>query len=252
MESLNKKENNKNTLLWIYKRTKRYLPLVGVSSVISALDALTFVALALVSKNILDVATGNLNGSILYYGIILFAILIAQIILLVCRSLLNTYTQSKMTIAIRKYLFSLVCKRKYSDIVKYHSGDLLNRFTSDTDVVVSGVTGIIPSVASMIAKIVGGISALIILDGRVAIVILVLGISVPALGRIINKRFKKLHKDCQQTEGKTRAFMQECFENIVVMKTFISEAPFLKRLGGFMNKNYVLKMKRAKIRLKQN
>lgn len=252
MGSLNKKGNDRKTLKWIYKRTKRYLPMVVVTSVLAAIDSLTFVALALISKNILDVATGNLESSILKQGLLLFGVIGIQIITLVVRALLNTYTQSKMTISMRKYLFSLVCKKRYSDITRYHSGDLLNRFTSDTEVVITGVTGIIPSVTSMVAKIVGGISALILLDGRVAIIILILGISVPAIGRMINKKYKKLHKEVQQTEGKTRAFMQECFENVVVVKTFVSEEPFLKRLGNFMRQNFALKMKRAKVSVATN
>ena len=255
MGLLNKKEkksSDKKTLIWIFKRTKRYLPMVGVISVLAAVDSLTFVALALISKNILDVATGNLDSSILKQGIYLFTIIAIQISTLVIRSLLNTYTQSKMIISIRKYLFSLVCKRKYSEITEYHSGDLLNRFTSDAEVVVSGVTGIIPSVVAMAAKIIGGLSALIVLDARIAIIILVLGVSVPAIGRMINKKYKKLHKDVQRTEGKTRAFMQECFENIVVVKTFVSETPFLKRFSDYMRENFAIKMKRAKISVATN
>ncbi|MBQ1989103.1 MAG: ABC transporter ATP-binding protein [Clostridia bacterium] len=219
---------------------------------LAAIDSSTFVLLALISKNILDVATGNLESTILKQGIYLFAVIAIQIITLVFHSLLNTYTQSKMIISNRNYLFSLVCKRKYSEISEYHSGDLLNRFTSDAEVLVSGVTNIIPSIVSMLSKIIGGLSALIVLDSRIAVIILVLGFSVPALGRMINKKYKKLHKEVQQTEGKTRAFMQECFENIVVVKTFTSEAPFLKRLNGFMKDNFVLKMKRAKVSVTTN
>lgn len=250
MGLLNKKEknlNDKETLLWIFKRTKRYLPMVGIISVLAAIDSLTFIVLALISKNILDVATGNLDSSILKQGIYLFSVIALQITTLIIHSLLNTYTQSKMIISLRKYLFSLVCKRKYSEITEFHSGDLLNRFTSDTEVIVSGVVGIIPSIVSMASKIIGGLSALIILDSRIAIIILILGFSVPAIGRMINKKYKKLHKKVQQTEGKTRAFMQECFENIVVVKTFISEAPFLNKLSEYMKKNFAIKMKRAKI-----
>ena len=88
--------------------------MVVVTSVLAAIDSLTFVALALISKNILDVATGNLESSILKQGLLLFGVIGIQIITLVVRALLNTYTQSKMTISMRKYLFSLVCKKRYS------------------------------------------------------------------------------------------------------------------------------------------
>ena len=245
MGLLNKKENNSQTLKWIYKRTKKFLPSVLLLSVISALDALTFVALALISKNVLDVATGSGTGSITGHGMLLFGVIFAQIVLTAAQSLLNSYTNARLTISMRNYLFSLVCRKKYSYISSYHSGDLLNRFTSDTDVIVNSVVNIIPNISSMAAKIIGGISALIVLDARIAFIILVLGISVPALGRMINRKYKALHKKSQQTEGRTRSFLQECFENIVVMKTFVSEAPFTKKLNQLMKENYRIKMKRT-------
>ncbi|MBQ8532948.1 MAG: ABC transporter ATP-binding protein [Clostridia bacterium] len=245
MGLLNKKENNSQTLKWIYKRTKKFLPSVLLLSVISALDALTFVALALISKNVLDVATGSGTGSITGHGMLLFGVIFAQIALTAAQSLLNSYTNARLTISMRNYLFSLVCRKKYSYISAYHSGDLLNRFTSDTDVIVNSVVSIIPNISSMAAKIIGGISALIVLDARIAFIILVLGISVPALGRMINRKYKALHKKSQQTEGRTRSFLQECFENIVVMKTFVSEAPFTKKLNQLMKENYRIKMKRT-------
>lgn len=245
MGLLNKKENNSQTLKWIYKRTKKFLPSVLLLSVISALDALTFVALALISKNVLDVATGSGTGSITGHGMLLFGVIFVQIVLTAAQSLLNSYTNARLTISMRNYLFSLVCRKKYSYISAYHSGDLLNRFTSDTDVIVNSVVSIIPNISSMAAKIIGGISALIVLDARIAFIILVLGISVPALGRMINRKYKALHKKSQQTEGRTRSFLQECFENIVVMKTFVSEAPFTKKLNQLMKENYRIKMKRT-------
>ena len=90
MGLLNKKENNSQTLKWIYKRTKKFLPSVLLLSVISALDALTFVALALISKNVLDVATGSGTGSITGHGMLLFGVIFAQIVLTAAQSLLNS------------------------------------------------------------------------------------------------------------------------------------------------------------------
>ena len=247
MKNLKKKENNTATVFWIFKRTKKYLPLVAVISVISALDALTFIALAIISKNVLDIAIGANSGSFLSATLWLFVVIAAQLILLVFHRYLRDFTQAKLMISMRKHLFSSISKKKYSFITNYHSGDLLNRITSDTDVVISSVVGIIPSITSMVAKIVGGISALLVLDARLAIVILVLGFSVPAIGRIINKKYKSMHKEVQKTEGKVRAFIQECFENIVVIKSFASEKPFLNKLTNLMRDNFKIKMKRVGI-----
>lgn len=247
--SKNKKEKNSSALKWIFARTKKYIPAVIVVSLFSAIISLSSVALALISKEVLDIATGNREGSFTFYGCLLFGLVIIQIVLNCVDVMLKAFTSGKMTIYFRNYLFSRVAGKKYAKVSLYHSGDLLNRFTSDVDVIIGSIIGILPSISSMIAKIVGGISALLVLDSQIALIILLLGLSVPTLGRFINRKFKELHKSCQETEGKSRSFMQECFENMVIVKTFISEAPLTKKLNQFMHKNYKLKIKRSAISL---
>lgn len=241
------KENNKKTLKWIFARIRRYFPLILITSAVAAAVALTSVAIALVTKRVFDVATGEIKGSLFSAGIMLFGIIAAQVILSAMQSFISAYANGKLVLSIRNYLFTTVCKKKYARLSEYHSGDLLNRFTSDTEVLVTSSVSIIPNVVSMATKIIAGIGTMLIMNPSLALIILIFGVSVPAVGRLINKRYKSLHKECQKTEGKTRSFLQECFENIVVIKTFVSETPFIKRLDAYMDKNFRLKMKRTSI-----
>ena len=241
------KENNGRALKWIYCRIRRYIPLTAAVSVISALSALSFVALALITKRVMDIATGDTTGSLFKSGILLFAVIAIQILLSAAQSILNAYSNGKQTIAFRNYLFGMLCRKKYADISAYHSGDILNRFTSDIDTVVTSSVNIIPNVVSIATKIVAGIGTMLFMNPYIAAAVLLCGVTFPAIGRAINKRYKYMHKECQRTEGRTRAFLQECFENIVVIKTFISEAPFIKKLDSYMDDNFRLKIKRTSI-----
>jgi ATP-binding cassette subfamily B protein len=241
------KENNGRALKWIYCRIRRYIPLTAAVSVVSALSALSFVALALITKRVIDIATGDTTGSLLKSGILLFAVIAIQILLSAAQSILNAYSNGKQTIAFRNYLFGVLCRKKYADISAYHSGDILNRFTSDIDTVVTSSVNIIPNVVSIATKIVAGIGTMLFMNPYIAAAVLLCGVTFPAIGRAINKRYKYMHKECQRTEGRTRAFLQECFENIVVIKTFISEAPFIKKLDSYMDDNFRLKIKRTSI-----
>ncbi|MBR7132660.1 MAG: ABC transporter ATP-binding protein [Clostridia bacterium] len=248
MESSNKrKESNSKTLKWIYGRTKKYFPMVILISVLSVISSLSYIWLALLSKDVLDIATGSMQSDLMLYACLIVGVVLLQIILQGADSVLKTYTLGKLTITLRTYLFGFLSRKKYSEATVYHSGDLLNRFTSDTDVVASSVINIIPNFCSMLSKIVGGITTLIVLNPKIAIIILATGLVVPAFGRILNRKFKLLHKAFQQTEGKTRSFAQECFENIVIVKIFESETPFIKKLNQFMNENFKLRMKRNTI-----
>jgi len=249
MKSLNKKESNRATLWWMFKRTKRYLPLVLIIMVFAVADASLFIGLAMYSKKLLDIATGAAQGSITKTGLIIIGAIIAHIVITASQSTINNYANAKLAISMRSHFFSVIARKKYAYISTFHSGELLNRITSDTDIIVGSIVNVIPNFASVIAKLIGGMSALIILDPKIALIILGLGLFVPAIGRILNRKFKKLHKELQQTEGKTRSFMQECFENIIVVKSFTSEAPFTKKLMQLMRTNFVVKMKRAMIHI---
>ena len=249
MESSNKKINDKVAIKWIFRRSKRFLPLVALIALVAVTDAALFVGLAMFSKKLLDVATGAVEGSIVKSGITIIVAIVLHILLMAAQNFLNNFTNAKLTVSLRDYLFSCISRKKYSFVSKYHSGELLNRITSDNDVIVGGVVTILPNIASMFTKIVGGMGALLFLDKKVALLVLCLGVVMPGIGRILNKKYKKWHKQLQQTEGVTRSFMQECFENIIVVKTFVSEAPFSIKLNQLMRANFMAKIRRALVSL---
>ena len=78
------------------------------------------------------------------------------------------------------------------------------------------------------------------------------GFIFPLIGRIISKKYKYLHKLVQETEGEARSFLQESFANIVVIKTYDSEAPILKKLNFYLSENFKTKMKRSGIQVTMN
>ena len=242
-----KNQSNESTLKWIYRRIKRFLPAIIATALISAVTAVSYVVLALLTKRVLDIATGDAAGNLAAAGAALFAVIALQVTAGACQSLLNAYTNGKLTMSLREYLFTVICKKKYEDISPYHSGDILNRITSDVDTVVSSSVTIIPNSVSIFTKIIAGLGAMVFMNPILALIILLLGVTVPAIGRFISKKYKYMHKECQRTEGRTRSFMQECFENIVVIKTFASEGPFIKRLQRYMDDNFKLKIKRTGI-----
>ena len=84
-----KKESNKNTLKWIYARTKKYFPLITAVSLLTALSACTGVGIALVTKRIFDIATKDSKGSLVFAGLTLFAIIAAQVVLSAVQSFLR-------------------------------------------------------------------------------------------------------------------------------------------------------------------
>lgn len=238
-------KNKNKELTWTLKRIKKSIPSIILIAILNSIVSLSAVVLALMSKSVIDSATGDSNTSLKSSAILLFVVLLVELAAHGISSIVNARTSGKLTISLRNYLFSSLVKKKYSKISSYHTGDILNRFTSDVQEIVSTAVSLIPSLASTSTKLISAIVAMIYLNPIVAVLVVFLGFTVPFLGRFISRRYKYMHKVCQETEGQARSFLQESFANIVVIKTFISEAPIVKKLNEYMRKNYKAKIKRT-------
>ncbi len=228
------------SFMWIVRRSKKFLPLIALTCTINILLAISYVYLASLSRAVIDNASSKITASVV--ALILTAF--SQVVFNALLSVINVRINGGLVISMRKYMFSSITHKKYPEVFDHHSGDLLNRFTSDVDQVVTGVVNILPNLCSTAAKIVAGVGALLIQNYILAIIVVVLGILFPFIGRTISKRYKYMHKEVQRTEGETRAFLQESFANIVVVKTFSSERPILRKLNEYMQKNLKMRIKR--------
>ncbi len=234
--------NNTKSLKWVYCHTKKFLPWVTLISLINAVSSIILVLLATVSRNIIDSSANNAVDALLYGGLFLFSMIILQVLLDFIYSMLAVRISTKMNISLKNYMFSTLLKKKYASVIDYHSGDLLNRFSSDVEQITHGIT-IIPSVISMLTKIVAGVSALIVENYLFALAVLFVGFFIPLIGRMFSNKFKKLHKNVLQSEGKTRSFLQECFANIIVIKTFSAEKAIVDKLNDYMGINRMHRIK---------
>lgn len=238
------KKTNDGVLYWIFKRIKRFIPAIALTSAINVIIALSYIWLASLSRNVIDRTGGGSLTKVSISVLMLLGLVLLQITLNALLSLINIRISGRLTISMRNYMFSSIVHKKYAGVFDHHTGDLLNRFTSDVDQVVSGTVNIIPGICSMAAKIIAGLWALIIQNYILAVIIAVVGFIFPLAGRTISKRYKYMHKEVQRTEGEARSFLQESFANIVVIKTFISEQPILRKLNEYMQANLKTKIKR--------
>lgn len=241
------KKLNTPALHWVYRHTRSFLPRVILLAVFDAVVSLTGISMALISKQVIDSATGQLGKQFTLGAVMLFAVIIVQLVTYVLIMSLRVRVNGKMTILLRNDLFTALVRKNFADISAYHSGDLLNRFSSDIDVIVTGATNIIPDVVSIVTKLIAGMIALFVMQPVLAVTVLLVGILFPLFGRIFSKKYRYLHKEVQQSEGRTRSFLQEGFANIVVIKSFISELPILKKLNDYMSENYRIKITRNRL-----
>ncbi len=238
-------KQNSTPTKWLFNQTKPFIPMVVFISILNIVAALSYVFLAKLSQQIIDNAADTATHAFMIGSILLFALILLHITIEAVVSVISTAVSTKMNIRVKNHMFTTLMKKKYVKVSQYHSGDLLNRFSSDVEVVVNGSITLIPSIISMLTKIIAGIAALCIQNYYFAFAVLVIGFAFPLCGRLLSRRYKHIHKQVQKTEGETRSFLQESFANIVVVKAFGGEKPFLLKLNEYLTENRKLRVKKG-------
>lgn len=191
--------------------------------IVQILQGISGVCFALLLKSVIDSAVIH-DGRLLVQNILLFMGLI--VLQMIFSALLRYYNElSKATFEnnCKARLFEQLLHRDYSSISSIHSAEWMNRLTSDTVVVSSGLTEIVPGLAGMAAKMLGAISMIILMEPRFVFVIGIGGVLMVLLTTVFRKKLKAYHKIVQEKDGKVRIFLQEHLHSLMIIKVFTTE-----------------------------
>ncbi len=213
-----KKEKAK-TLKWIIKNSSFALWRIAFLSVCAVFVSYISVRFALLSKELLDAATGQ--GGNIWDSIKLLAFFVVlQLVIQIIYTLIHLHTENELKNRLSRNLFKLLLGKKWSKLSSYHSGELMNRINTDTGIITTNIMSIIPNVFAFVSRIILGFVALYSLDKSFALIFLVVCPFIMVIARIYSKKIKPLHKECLTRAGKTQSFMLEALQNILVIKSF--------------------------------
>ncbi|MDD2362425.1 MAG: ABC transporter ATP-binding protein [Oscillospiraceae bacterium] len=232
---------------WLIKVAKKDGWIIILLSLISGIISLCTVWFALVSRNVIDIAIGDAEGVMWHESAKLIGLLVFQAVLNIIQSRLNTQVLGQMEIRINQSVFKRLFEKRWPEVNRYHSGDILNRMTSDVSVVVNTLVSLIPRWVSMITRLAACIIVLLLIDVTFTLILIAVGLSAFGFSRIYGKKMKKIHRECQETDGQTRSFIQECVENWMMIQSFGARELIVKRLKSLQNINFKKKVRRNNI-----
>ncbi len=234
---------------WIVKNGKKNLPAIIVLTLLSVAMSVVQVRFATASKDVIDVATKQTDGIFIAVFGVLAGLLVFRLILQIIANYIEVHTTSRFEIALKRRIFNTLIGKDYLSVAKYHSGELLNRIESDVSVIVSGTIAILPSAALLLTSIIAAFFVLFNIDKTLAVIILCIGPFVVIGARIYSAKLKEMHKKCQEYNGKTKSFMLEILQNLLVVKSFGNEKVVLDKSQELQEKSYKLRIKRVTISL---
>lgn len=208
------------TIKWIGQALGGRKWLIAFLCVIQSALALSGIVFALLMRRAIDSAvSGQMSG--FYQSAIWLAILVfAQIGLRALNRFVEDDTKAAIDNRLRQRMFHGILKSEYSDVKGYHTGELMNRITSDVSVITDGAVTLLPSIISMVVRIVGILLVMRAIEPWFVVIFLVGGILVATLSVVPRKFQKRLHKRVQEADGEVRSFLQESLESLLVIHAF--------------------------------
>ncbi len=245
-------KSDRAALKWVYKTTKKSHPYLILMTVGNAVFAVASVVFALMCRGIVDGAVENNTDAVIKSGIGLFLIILLMLVLRIFINSLNEVVKARLENSYRSSILSSLLKKNYADSSAYHSGELLNRMFSDVSVITDGAAELLPSLAGMLARIIGAAVVLLTLDKSFTLLFIAAGIILFLVSRFFRKRIKHLHKEVQETGGVVRSFLQETIENLLIVKIFGVGDKMCRINENNQQNHYKARMKRRAVSISAN
>ncbi len=245
-------KNNQNAFRWICTHSKFILFRLILLCIISFAMSACSVYFAVLSRSLIDTATGHVGGNLAYRAVILILFVLILLVLQVAYSYLSVHISGKLEMRFRKRVFSNLLCKDLMEVTSVHSGDLMNRLTSDTAVITNAVIGILPTLLSFVTRL-GAAAVLLFWEEPLFLAFyLVFGVIFLCFSKVYSSRMKKLHKMCQDSEGKSRSFMQEALQNLLAVKAFRNEQEITDYSYTLQENNFRLRIRRNTISIIAN
>ena len=244
---MKRKNGDKTTLCWLLARAKGKKRYIGALLLINMALALSSMGYALFLSGIVDSAGARDWNGFVRYCVLMIVLVVAQFLMRLLSRFLDEYTRSSIENALKRQLFGKLLTGDYAAVMATHSGEWLNRLTSDTTVVAGGMTMILPGIAGMIVRIVAAMALMVAFAPVFGISFVLGGAIVVGLTWSLRKLMKRYHQKVQIADGALRVFLTERLGSMMMLRAFEQEDAALKQCDGFLEAHKTARMKKNRI-----
>ena len=214
---------NDSTIKWLYKVPAGKKFYILALTIVQCLSGASGVLYAVFLRDIVNNAVDRNMDGFIRSAVCIVILILFQLTLSAVSRWLSELSRSTFENIFKERLMHNILRKDFARVNAVHSGEWLNRLTSDTTVVANNYTEIIPGFAGMAVKMLSALIMLIVLDTRFALIVIPLGVVLGILTFAFRKSMKKFHKRVQEKDGALRVFLQERIGSLTVIRSFAAE-----------------------------
>lgn len=235
---------NSSALRWLFRVSGKEKWNIVFLTLVQAFLGISSILFAWFLRSCIDCAvSGDLKGFI-SYAAAMIAVVALQITARTVKRFLDEYTKSGMENCFKTRLLQQLLTREYAQVTAVHSGEWMNRLTSDVVVVADGMTTILPDMIGTLVRLIGAVTALLILVPKLGYLVVPGGLLLLLISTVFRRVLKKLHIAIQEADGKLRILISERLASLLIVRTFAKEKQSLAEAGVQMQAHRRARMNR--------
>lgn len=241
-------KTDKNGKEWLKRETRPYRASVLFLTFFTVLSTVLSLAFAYMVRYVINSASDGKNTLLWIFSATLLGLLLLRILIKTIDGFFAEKLRAKIVAEQRTKVFSKILHSDYAKLQDYHSGELLNRLTTDIGEVAGVTVGLLPAFAGMLVQCFGAVVALLTIDPLFTGIYVVCGGIFGALVALFRRQIKKRQKEVLQADGNSRAFMQEGLSATMTLKAYGAEEKTAQKSKMFSDAYYEKRMRRNVLR----
>ena len=238
-------------LKWFLSAARPYRMRLVLTMACHILIAGCAIGFVYVSKKLVDIAVAILSGTetsdtIFIWALAMVGVAVFRILLNALRSYLQTTTEIRLKNRLRKRIFNVLLHLQNDGGARHHSGDVLNRMQEDVRVVSSAFAVSLPNILGTSLQFLAAFIFLLILDMRLAVVIVVVVPLGMLIGKYITSRVRNLTLDIRKSDSRVQSHLQESLQHLSVLQSLEHTDVSSAALDGLQGNLYGNELRRAR------
>lgn len=237
---------HKTTLHFLAERNRRYIPGLILLTLLEVARAYLGVEFAMVTRQVIDCAQGGSAEKLTRAALLLAAVVAGIMVLYASAQYLRGWLRATLDREWKTRLSHKLLHGDYATVSAYHSGELVNRLTSDVEAVNGGVIALIPNVAALLTRLVSAVWMMATMEPTFTLLAVACGLVVIGATGFFRQRLKTLHKQMQEANGKANGFVQEIMEKLLAVQAMSVEAETEAREKKILDSRWKLQMRQQR------
>lgn len=195
------------------------------------------------TKVIVDMAVGAAHHITTASIAALAGCLALQLLIPALRRRVETIAMTRYANNMRQRHLDCLLQAKWSGRRSMHTGDAMNRMQKDVDTLAVLTCSTIPGIAAVMLQLAGAFAFLMVLDARLAVVLVLIMPFALLASKIYVKRTRRLTAGIRKDESDMQTFLQESLHHRTLLSTLMSREMLL---GKFERRQTALTQKLIK------